>query len=233
MPNRTYQDLILHEVAKNTVEHDIRLFYEHELSVIRRARMMPPDWPTGDQIQALVEQAVPLFIFAATVCRYIGTKGGYPEGHLRKVLEYKKTTFSQLDRTYLPILEQLLVEQEEDEKEAWLQAFREIVRRIVILESPLSLTSLARLLQVPQIEIECHLDALHSVLSIPDNKDVPVRLLHLSSRDFLVDCQRQKKHHFWVDAPEAHKSLVFTVLSLCISQVAFVRISAACQDLGS
>ncbi|KAL5405078.1 hypothetical protein PMIN04_012435 [Paraphaeosphaeria minitans] len=214
MPNGTYQDLVLHEVAKNTVEHDIRLFYEHELSAIRRARMLSPDWPTGDQIHALVEQAVPLFIFAATVCRYIGTKGGHPEGYLRKVLEYKKSTFSQLDRTYLPILEQLLVEQEEDEKEAWLQAFREIVGRIVVLESPLSLASLARLLQVPHIEVECRLDALHSVLNVPDNKDVPVRLLHLSFRDFLVDCQRQKKHQFWVDAPEAHKSLAFYCLEL-------------------
>ncbi|KAF2681098.1 hypothetical protein K458DRAFT_392325 [Lentithecium fluviatile CBS 122367] len=123
MPNETYQDLVLHEVAKNTIEHDIRLFYEHELSAIRQARELSPDWPTNDQIQALVDLAVPLFIFAATVCRYIGTKGGHPEEYLSKVLGYQKSTFSQLDRMYLPILEQLLVEQEEDEKEAWLQAF--------------------------------------------------------------------------------------------------------------
>ena len=110
MLNGTYQDLVLHEVAKNTIEHDIRLFYEHELSVIRDTRMLSPDWPTADQIRALVDLAVPLFIFAATVCRYIGTKGGHPEGYLSKVLAYQKSNFSQIDRTYLPILEQLLVE---------------------------------------------------------------------------------------------------------------------------
>ena len=94
MPNGTYQDFVLHAVAKNTIEHDIRLFYEYKLSIIRQARMLSPDWPTTDQIQALVELAVPLFIFAATVCRYIGTKGGHPEGYLKKVLKYQKSTFS-------------------------------------------------------------------------------------------------------------------------------------------
>ncbi|KAF1959379.1 hypothetical protein CC80DRAFT_524019 [Byssothecium circinans] len=214
MPNGTYQDLILHEVAKNTIEHDIRLFYEHELSMIRRARMLSPDWPTADQIQALVELAVPLFIFAATVCRYIGTKGGHPEGYLSKVLAYQKSTFSQLDRTYLPILEQLLVEQEEDEREAWLQAFRKLVGSIVVLENPLSIGSLAHLLQLPQEEVECRLDALHSVLSVPDSQDVPVRLLHLSFRDFLVDRQRQGKSQFWIDARDTHKSLASYCLEL-------------------
>ncbi|KAF2729521.1 hypothetical protein EJ04DRAFT_537814 [Polyplosphaeria fusca] len=193
MPNGTYQDLVLHKVTKNTIENDIRLFYKHELGVICRERELSLDWPTTDQIQALVELAVPLFIFAATVCRYIGTKSGDPERYLRKVLGYEKSTFSQLDRTYLPILEQLLAEQEEDEKKAWLQVFRKLVGSIVVLESPLSIISLARLLQVPQKEIACRLDALHSVLSVPDNQNIPVRLLHLSFRDFLVDHQRQSK----------------------------------------
>ncbi|KAF2676795.1 hypothetical protein K458DRAFT_179878, partial [Lentithecium fluviatile CBS 122367] len=214
MPNGTYQDLVLHEVARNTIEHDIRLFYEHELSVIRRARMLSPDWPTADQIRALVELAVPLFIFAATVCRYVGTKGGHPEGYLSKVLAYQKSTFSQLDRTYLPILEQLLVEQEEDEREGWLQAFRKLVGSIVVLESPLSIASLTRLLQVPQKEIECRLDALHSVLSVPDSPGIPVRLLHLSFRDFLIDRQRQGKSQFWIDARDTHKGLVSFCLEL-------------------
>jgi hypothetical protein len=214
MPNGTYQDLVLHEVAKNTIEHDIRLFYEHELSAIRQARKLSLDWPTTDQIQALVDLAVPLFIFAATVCRYIGTKGGHPEGYLNNVLQYQKLTFSQLDRTYLPVLEQLLVEQEEDEKEAWLHAFREVVGSIVVLEKPLSIASLARLLQVPQKEVECRLDALHSVLSVPDSEDVPIRLLHLSFREFLVGRQRQGKSLFWVDGRDTHKNLASHCLKL-------------------
>jgi hypothetical protein len=143
MPNGIYQDLVLHKVSRSTIEHDIRLFLEHELSAIRKSRMLSSDWPATHQILALVQLAVPLFIYAATVCRYIGTKGSNPKAYLEKVLQYQKATFSQLDRTYLPVLDQLLVEQEEDEKEEWLHAFQDVVGSIVVLESPLSTPFLA------------------------------------------------------------------------------------------
>jgi hypothetical protein len=68
MSDGTYQDLALHDVPKETIEHDIRLFLEHKLREIQVQRSLSQKWPTKDQIQALVERAVPLFIFAATVC---------------------------------------------------------------------------------------------------------------------------------------------------------------------
>ncbi|KAF2825012.1 vegetative incompatibility protein HET-E-1 [Ophiobolus disseminans] len=214
MPNGTYQDLVLHKVPRHTIKHDIRLFLEHELSVIQKERKLASDWPAQQQIIALVELAVPLFIYAATVCRYVGSKGSSPTAFLNKVLQYQKATFSQLDRTYLPVLDQLLSEQEEDEKETWLQAFREVVGSVVVLKSPLSAVSLARLLQVPQEEIQCRLDSLHSVLSVPDSEDAPVRLLHLSFREFLVDPQKQGKSLFWVDEKSTHKKLASCCLEL-------------------
>jgi hypothetical protein len=214
MPNGTYQDLVLHDVPRSTIKHDIRLFLEHELSMIRKERMLAPDWPAQQQVLALVELAVPLFIYAATVCRYVGSKGSSPTAFLNKVLQYQKANFSQLDRTYLPVLDQLLSEQEEDEKVTWLQAFREVVGSIVVLESPLSAVSLARLLQVPQEEIQCRLDSLHSVLSVPSNKDAPVHLLHLSFRKFLVDPQKQGKSLFWVDEKSTHQKLTSRCLKL-------------------
>jgi hypothetical protein len=214
MPNGTYQDLVLHNVPRSTIEHDIRLFLEHELSVIQKERMLSSDWPSQQQILELVELAVPLFIYAATVCRYVGSKGSSPTAFLNKVLQYQKATFSQLDRTYLPVLDQLLSDQEEDEKETWLQAFRDVVGSIVVLKSPLSAVSLARLLQVPQEEIQCRLDSLHSVLSIPDSRNAPVRLLHLSFREFLVDPLKQGKSPFWVDEKRTHQKLASCCLEL-------------------
>jgi hypothetical protein len=214
MSDGTYQDLVLHDVPKASIEHDITLFFTHELARIQEQRSLSSDWPSGNQIQALVELAIPLFIFAATVCRYIGTKGSCPEEYLNKVLQYQKSTFSQLDRTYLPVLDQLLIEQEEDDKDMWLQAFQELVGSIVVLESPLSVVSLACLLQIPQTQVECRLDSLHSVLSVPNNRDVPIRLLHLSFREFLVDPQKQGKRSFWIDEKETHKKLASHCLEL-------------------
>jgi hypothetical protein len=213
MSNGIYQDLILHEVPKSTIEHDIRLFLEHELGAIRQERMLASDWPSPHQILALVELAVPLFIYAATVCRFVGTRGRNPMKYLDKVLEYGKSTFSQLDRTYLPALEQLLDEQKDD-KEEWLIEFREVVGSIVVLETPLSITSLGCLLQLSQEEVRCRLDSLHSVLRVPNSEDVPVRLLHLSFREFLVDPQKQGKSPFWVDEKSTHNKLASRCLEL-------------------
>jgi hypothetical protein len=212
MLNGTYNDLVLHEVLESTVKHDIRLFIEHELGKIQQARMISPDWPTADQVQALVKLAVPLFIFAATVCRYVGTKGGDPEEYLDKVLQFQKSTFSQLDQTYLLVLDQLLNEQEDEDKETWLQAFQGLVGSIVILQNPLSVASLAGLLRIPQKQIKCRLDSLQSVLSIPDSVDDPVRLLHLSFRDFLV--VQQGKSPFWVNEKDTHMKLACRCLEL-------------------
>ena len=213
MPDGTHQDVILHEVPNAIIEHDIRLFLEHELKEIQQYHSLSSDWPRTDQIRILVELSKPLFIFAATVCRYIGTKGGNPEEYLDKVLRYRKSTFSQLDRTYLPILDHLLTEQEEEDKATWLCTFRELVGSIVILESPLSTASLSRLLQTPQQQVRCRLDSLHSVLSISNDDNAPIRPLHLSFREFLIDPKKQGTP-FWVDTKKAHKKLAYHCLEL-------------------
>jgi hypothetical protein len=43
MPNGTYQDLVLHELPRSMIEHDIRLFLEHEFGTIQKARMLSSD----------------------------------------------------------------------------------------------------------------------------------------------------------------------------------------------
>jgi len=218
MSDGTYQDLVLHEVPKRTIEHDITLFLKHELEKIREQRSLSPDWPGNDQIQALVQLAVPLFIFATTACRYIGDQRDNPKERLAIILQYQTTHHvSKLDRTYLPILNQLFNDEDEADKQRRIVKFRGIVGSIVILESPLSITSLAHLLQISKEDIKCRLDSLHSVLSIPINEDVPIRLLHLSFRDFLVDPKKHGKSPYWVDGKETHKMLAGKCLQLMSS----------------
>jgi hypothetical protein len=213
MPDGTYEDLTLQEVARQTIQHDLRIYIEHKLSQIQQERSLPIGWPSKEQIEILVEQAVPLFIFAATVCLYIGDPRDNPRKRLDIILEYPKTKASQLDTTYLPILNQLFKEDDVEEIERRAYEFREIVGNIIVLQAPLSIMSLARLLNIPQEDIMCRLDSLHSVLSIPTSNDVPIRLLHLSFRDFLVDTAK-KKSPFWVDERARHEGLASYCLEL-------------------
>ncbi|KAI9774444.1 MAG: hypothetical protein M1839_001727 [Geoglossum umbratile] len=218
MSDGTYQDLVLHEIPKRTIENDIRLFLEHELKEIQEQRSLSPNWPRRDQIQALVDLAVPLFIFASTVCRYIADRRDNPRKRLEVILQYQSAThISKLDRTYLPILSQLFDNEDEADKQRRTSEFRDIVGSIVILESPLSISSLAHFFRISKEDIRCRVDSLHSVLSIPNSEDLPIRLLHLSFRDFLVDPQKKDKSPFWVDERETHERLASKCLELLSS----------------
>ncbi|KFY93584.1 hypothetical protein V498_04339, partial [Pseudogymnoascus sp. VKM F-4517 (FW-2822)] len=212
-----YKGLVLHEISKPIIEHDISAFLEYELTRIRDEynksvtpdRRLPADWPGQSNVQSLVQMAIPLFIFATTICRFLKDRRcGDPKEQLAKVLKYKtKSQESELDATYLPVLDQLLVGITNLRKDELVRKFKEVVGSIVILASPLSTVSLARLLDISKARVDHTLDLLHSVLSIPPNPDTPVRLLHPSFRDFLLDTEKCEKHPFWINEKKAHKKL--------------------------
>jgi hypothetical protein len=224
-----YEDLALHEVPEPIIEQDITAFLEFKLDQIRRDynksvrpyQQLPDPWPDPASIQELVKLAIPLFIFAATACRFINDRRiGNPKGQLTKFLEYQSSSGSDLDATYRPVLDQLLGGLSESQKHIVVERFKKVVGSIVVLASPLSTASLARLLAVSIEEVHVQLGLLHSVLKIPESPDDPVRLFHLSFRDFLVDSEKRKdeeKYRFWVDKQETHERLATQCLGLLSS----------------
>jgi hypothetical protein len=221
---KRYQYLVLHEIPEPVIEHDLSIYFQNELQKLRNDynkcvpayRQLQSGWPDLSQQKILVEMAVPLFIFAATVCRFLADhKTGPPNWKLQTVLKYRsRSQESKLDSTYLPVLNQMVVGLSVDETHKALGEFRYIVGSIVILESPLSICALANLLDKPQALIEHRLDMLHSVLSVPLLPTQPVRLLHLSFRDFLVDPRKEGRHRFRVDEKGAHQQLASSCIRI-------------------
>ncbi|KAJ5938320.1 hypothetical protein N7466_001454 [Penicillium verhagenii] len=216
LANHDYKDLVLHEIPKEVIEHDLSLFLNLRLSEIREERYppLPIDWPGPLNIQKLVALSVPLFIFAATICRIFKDPYWDPEDILPEILAQQNDE-SKLGGTYLPVLNRLLNGQIESRKEQLVQQFHQVVGTIVTLESPLSVTALSRLLNVRERLIQLRLDPLHSVLSVPDDKTLPVRLFHLSFRDFLLDPETREKTPFGVDEKEIHYKLAMKCIFLC------------------
>ena len=218
-----HQDVVLQDIPPTTIENDISVFLKDEFTKIREefnyirsaGSSLPSDWPGESEVRTLTKIASPLFIFAATICRFVGDKRWDPKEQLAAVLEYQATSqASQLDRTYFPILEKLLLGLTKALEKRLIQEFHEIVGSIVVLADPLSIDSLASLLRIPREKVECRLDPLHSVLSIPANPASPVRLLHLSFREFLLDPEKRGNSVFWVDKRERNKVLVNRCLEL-------------------
>ncbi|EGX44497.1 hypothetical protein AOL_s00188g165 [Orbilia oligospora ATCC 24927] len=125
------------------------------------------------------------------------------------ISEYEpKWQVSRLDKTYLPILEQLLASQHETEMGAFVQEFKDIVGTIINLRNPLSVKVLSRLMQVSDRKIESRLRSLHSVLYIPNDPKMAIRTLHKSFSDFLLDQGLRHKSQLWVDARESHERIL-------------------------
>ncbi|KAA8642420.1 uncharacterized protein ATNIH1004_011364 [Aspergillus tanneri] len=209
-----HQDLILHELPEPVIEHDIRLFLENKLSKIPDGCLLSPDWTRSQVIDELVRMAVPLFIFAATACRFI-KEGLHPKKRLQKYLEFQATTTAtQMDKIYLPVLNQLTGDLADDSKEI-LEEFQDIVGVIILLATPLSIESLALLLHMSADDISELLDPLHSVLSIPSDRESPVRILHLSFRDYLLITETR----FHVNKQETHRKIALHCIRVMKTQL--------------
>ncbi|PGG95363.1 hypothetical protein AJ79_10103, partial [Helicocarpus griseus UAMH5409] len=212
-----YQDLALHEIPEEATERDIHLFLQDRFAKIRRDRYISEGWPSDDIIQKLVMMSAPLFISAATVCRYIESSKLEPKSRLAELLADQAKYVSRMDKTYLPILTRLLDDQESNELEQQqlLQEFQDIIGVIILLAVPLSIKALSQFLGIGADKISNHLDLFQSVLRIPRERDQPVRILHLSFRDFLV----QSRTKFFVDERQRHKVIAKSCLKTMRSRL--------------
>jgi NACHT domain len=93
MPGIIHHDLVLHHVSRTAVDHDITLFLRDKFCEMREEfEYLPTDWPGDNKIEHLVEQANGLFIFAATVCRFIKGDGQwFPQDLLDLVLPHARS----------------------------------------------------------------------------------------------------------------------------------------------
>ncbi|KKZ66816.1 hypothetical protein EMCG_07505 [[Emmonsia] crescens] len=213
---KTVQSVNLRIFLTSRPELPIRLVKDdHNQSLNTSNSLLPLDWPGQLRLDVLVDMALPLFIFAATMCRFVGDPRFHPETRLELVLKYQTAVqTSEFDKTYLPVLDQLLARLGEEEKGAMLAEFEEVVGSIIILTEPLSTNSLENLLSLEKTEVDRRLKMLHSVLSVPNNQNSPVRLLHLSFRDFLIDPAKRGKSPFFLDEMNQHKRIVARCLGL-------------------
>ncbi|KAJ1709082.1 hypothetical protein NYO67_8749 [Aspergillus flavus] len=209
-----HEDLILHDVPEPDVQHDISLFLDSRLSEIRKARSLANNWPGDANFRSLVTLSVPLFIFAATACRIFEDPQWDPNESLVEILA-QENDGSEFNATYFPVINRLLTGQTKRKERILVHEFREIVGTIVMLESPLSVISLSQFIGMPKEHIDRRLGLLHSVLNISKDPTQPVRLFHLSFRDYLLDRETREKSPFGLDSKEMHYELTLKCLSAC------------------
>jgi hypothetical protein len=200
-------------VSLNTIRQDLSVYLNDSLCLIgekytdrlQGTVILSSDWADSEKIQQLVEMAVPLFIVAATFCRFIGDLRFDPHETLKRILQNRNVgQMPQMELTYRTVLEYLTDQAGDDGlQEELCGDFCNVVGAIIVLAEPLSRSSLATLLGMPLQSIGQQLAPLHSVLRIPTDQHTPIQTLHLSFAEFLLS-QKAQKQSLGVDGPNAH-----------------------------
>jgi hypothetical protein len=160
--------------------------------------------------------AVPLFIFAAIMCRFIENIWDWNSVEkLIKILRYRSfKDLTPLKTTYLSVFNKIFQDNStKSKKESRIQEFRNIVDFIILFVESLSSAFLAVLLNISRIDVDRRLRTLHFVLRVSNDPKIFVRLFHLSFRDFLLDSEINQSE-FRINENETHKNLAFRCIDL-------------------
>jgi hypothetical protein len=148
-----HRQVILDDISRDTINRDIRTFFESNFALIRtKLRALSADWPGEDTVNILVQRANALFIYAAIVCRFLMEDERLSRERLTIVLQHVGTcqeSLSPIDDIYIKVLQRTIPGNCKDnvrEKVLWL--FENVVKPVVILSQPLDAVSVALLLDV-------------------------------------------------------------------------------------
>jgi len=188
--------LKLHEVKPETVDNDIRRFFQTKLANLAENRSdcdSTADWPSLSDIEILCKKAAGFFIYASTVVKFINSRTDSPTRRLSLITSLPQSTIEEgrsgIDQLYIKVLEQAFCDVHPDNSQDYFH-FQAVVGVVLLIFNPLSIKALAELLGCDTYHIHSTIRSLHSLLLIPDNTEDPIRIFHKSFPDFLLDSDR-------------------------------------------
>ncbi|KAG8710563.1 hypothetical protein FRC11_004387, partial [Ceratobasidium sp. 423] len=182
--------MVLHELDKNATRMDIGTYLKAALSEM-------PDPPSDQQIIKLAERADVLFIYAATIVRYI-TYDGFgqnPRARLDVVLNRSSESTNrhkEIDELYTTILQVALCDSKLDDKEK--DDRKQVLHTVICAQEPLTIPALSALLKMDECRVNAALRPLWSVIYIVEPTKL-VTPLHTSFADYMFDATRSQEYY--------------------------------------
>jgi hypothetical protein len=203
----------LHNIERKIVQSDIHRFLSHSFDIIASEHEIA-NWPPKKNILTLLNRSGVLFVYAATVVRFIGDADFNPITRLEGILAASRTRhddssspYEHLDNLYHEILI-AVIRAHRSSAAALAKRLRMIVGSIVLLEEQLSEMALVALLGVDAMEAKKTLRRLSSLLLI--SEDEPIQIFHPSLPDYLLD--RCTDSQFRIERDDGHHTLTYRCL---------------------
>ncbi|KAK0470662.1 quinon protein alcohol dehydrogenase-like superfamily [Armillaria novae-zelandiae] len=157
-----------------TETSDIYVYIRRQLTEIGKRNYLPGEWPEDHKIGALVERAAGLFIWASTACKYID--------------EYNPVELLVAEEALDVLYVKALISAGHWNKTRFKKDGCNVLGLILTAKTPLSPDAIDQILNLKSIGV---ISRLGSVLH-HDGSANPVRILHVSFRDYLSNLTRCK-----------------------------------------
>ncbi|KAG8706339.1 hypothetical protein FRC09_002465 [Ceratobasidium sp. 395] len=206
--DHTPLELRLHDLDRSVVEEDIRTYLLTKLA--------PHLELSATQLHVLVERSGVLFIYAATVVRYIEANN-FSRGmkRLKEVLvSTSKGSTSNSDKEISELYSMILAAVFDDPSltESDRADVKKILHTVVCAQEPLSIATVAGLLGLDHETVHAALQSLLSVLRISNTTQV-ITTLHESFPDYLLNKSRSGAFHC---DPKQHNG---SLTRICFAQM--------------
>lgn len=193
---------------------DIRIYLQskfHDITLNHPARAhLPTPWPSGADIDRLVEKSSGQFIYASTVIEFIESHHHSPADRLDIVFGLAPTPdeespFAELDALYRQMFSAVATINVKDTLEVLSILFLADIK--YVKKSP---RAIERFLTYNPGRVRIILSDLHSAVGLPEEDDGAIRVFHASLIDFLLD--RARSGNYYIDANAAHSSITRCLL---------------------
>ncbi|CAE6509176.1 unnamed protein product [Rhizoctonia solani] len=207
------QVIHLHNIEKSLVQADIELYLTKELTSMS---------PSLSDIEELAQRSGALFIYAATLVRYIrsGKRLADPRKRLRSVLSMTPEatkTHTQIDALYTAVLKSALSDDEMEADE--VEDIRTVLRTVLCAQEPIRVETIAALAGIDDLERVVY--ALHPLRSVIHQSEETglVSTLHASFADFMFDIERSGL--YFCDIVEQSRLIAQTCFVMMKEQLRF------------
>jgi hypothetical protein len=217
---------VLHQDVKDAeIEGDIMHYLERGFEKVSRMHTggsSDGTWPTFEQLAEIVRRSGQLFIYAATIMRYVSDPDSLdsPRTRLTELLEqpasHAQVQYQMVDQLYIQLLEGACEVQATDGNQVCTQ-ISTVAATLALLAEPLSSAAMSELLGLPQDRTRGVLSRL-SALTFVDSAFF-VRLYHPSFQDFILNSDRCTDKRFHVDEARHHSLLAQRCLHILNTQL--------------
>ena len=210
---------VLHDVDPPLIDNDIRLFLRHELSELAQRRQLGR-WPSDPHIDLLCSRAAGFFVYAVATVKFLDSNIRLPKHQLDVIVKLPectapegKTRFNPkttLDSLYTSILQAAF---SEGDPEVYSRV-RSTIGAVVLVVNPLPPSGIAELVGLDPKEVMLFLTWVHSLLTLNESSNQPVKPFHKSFPDFITDPSRCTDTRFYISPRDLHLKLAINCLKM-------------------